>query len=136
MCRGPRVVGSRFYQERVAPLGFYCGSGVPEWLPFWSILEVLGIQMAPILVGFGDLVASLGAYGAPFAPGLPGVFPPPSLFSDFAAERDPKGVPKWSQNAEKVSPKIDAKIDVILDGPFERLWSTLGVFLGPWSLED
>ena len=39
---------------------------------------------------------------------------------------------KW----RKINPKTDAKIDVILDGPFERLWLTLGLLLGPWTLEN
>ena len=39
-------------------------------------------------------------------------------------------------NLRKFSPKIDVKIDVILDRPSERLWLTLGVFLAPWTLEN
>ena len=42
--------------------------------PFGVILEVLGVQMGPCLKGFGGLVPSLGALGAQFAPGPPGVF--------------------------------------------------------------
>ena len=37
---------------------------------------------------------------------------------------------------KKIWPKIDIKIDVILDRPSERLWLTLGVFLAPWTLEN
>ena len=32
--------------------------------------------------------------------------------------------------------EIDAKIDAIFEGPLERFWLTLGVFWGPWTLEN
>ena len=78
----------------------------------------------------------MGALGAQFAPGPPSLFQRRSLFSDFGAQREPKGIPKWSQNQNKNSPKIDAKIDAIFEGPLERVWLTLGVFWGPWTLEN
>ena len=80
-----------------------------------------------------DLRAALRAQ---FAQGPPGLFQGRSLFSDFDAQREPKGVPKWSQNQQKNSPKINATIDVIFEGPLKRCWLALGVFLGPWTLEN
>ena len=71
-------------------------------------------------------MASLGASGAQFAPGPPGCFHARPLFSDFGAQREPKGVPKWSPNGENTSPKIDLTIDAILDGPFE-LFGEFGI---------
>ena len=45
-----------------------------------------------------------------------------------------------SQNEAQIDNKntkqIDAKIDAIFEGPLERFWLTLGVFLGPWTLEN
>ena len=104
--------------------------------PFGIILEVLGIQMGCFLKDFGGLAASLDALGAQFAPGPPGCFQGRPLFSDFGAQREPKGVPKWSQNREKNCPKVDAKIAATFEGPLERCWLTLAVFLGPWTLEN
>ena len=69
---------------------------------------------------FGGLVGSLGGLGAQFAPGPPGCFQGCPLFSDFGAQREPKRVPKWSQNRLQNSPKINAKIDAIFEGPLER----------------
>ena len=64
------------------------------WLLFSFILEVVGVKMGSILVGFWGHVASLVALGAQFAPGPPGAFQGPPLFKDFGAQRKPKGVPK------------------------------------------
>ena len=61
---------------------------------FGIILEVRGVQMGCFGRDFGGLVASLGALGAQFAPGPPGAFQPRTLFDDFRAERNGKGVPK------------------------------------------
>ena len=63
------------------------------------ILEILGVQMFTFSMDYGGLdygglVASLSALGAQFAPGPPGVFHRCSLFSDFGAQREHKGVPK------------------------------------------
>ena len=70
------------------------GSGYP----FGIILEVLGVQMGCFGRDFGGLVASLGALGAQFAPGPPGAFQRRALLTDFGAQREPTGVPKWSPN--------------------------------------
>ena len=104
--------------------------------PFGIILKVLGAKAAPILVNFDGLVASLGALGAQFAPGPPGFFQRRPFFTDLGAQSNPTGDRKWSPNANKNSLKIDAKINVIFNWPFGWLWSTLGVFLGPWILEN
>ena len=63
-------------------------------VPFGIILEVLGVEMGCFLNDLGGLVASLGALGAQFAPGPPSPFQRCSLFGDFDAQRDSKGVPK------------------------------------------
>ena len=36
----------------------------------------------------------------------------------------------------KTTPKIDANIEAIFEGPLERFWLTLGKLLGPWTLEN
>ena len=91
------------------------------WLAFSFILEVVGVTMAPILVGFWGLVASLVALGAQFAPRPPGAFPRRALFTDFGFQRAPKGVPKSNQNQEKNCPTINPK-------PM-RCFMTFGCFL-------
>ena len=92
------MAGGVFIKKLLLLWFLFGGSGVPEWHPFWSILEVLGVQMVPILLHFGGLVASFGAWGAQFAPGPPGVFHGCPLFNDFSSQKEPKGVPKWIQN--------------------------------------
>ena len=47
-----------------------------------------------------------------------------------------QGVPKWSQNGDKVSPKIHAEKDVIFDRLFECFWWALGGVWGPWTLQN
>ena len=71
---------------------------------------------------FLGLVASMGALDAQFAPGPPSPFQPRFLFNDFGAQRQPKGVPKWTRNQEQINPQIDAKNDAI----FYDLWSVFG----------
>ena len=73
------------------------GSGYP----FAIILEVLGVQMGWFLSDFEGLVASLGAFGAQFAPGPPSLFHGRPLFRDFDAEREPKA----SENGAKINKK-------------------------------
>ena len=68
------------------------------WLAFSFILEVVGFKMGSFLERFWGHVASLVAFGAQFAPGPPGAFPRRSLFSDFGAQMEPKGVQNWNQN--------------------------------------
>ena len=76
------------FQTHVTKLPFFsktiCGNAKLDTLfwfvlggsgyPFGIILEVLGVQMGCFGRDFGGLVASLGALGAQFAPGPPGVF--------------------------------------------------------------
>ena len=91
--------------------------------------------MGCFLKDFGGLVASFGALGAQFAPGPPGAFQRRSLFSDWRS-KGAQGGPKIEPQSVKNSQKIDANIDVIFEGPLERFWLTLGVFWGPWTLEN
>ena len=81
--------------EKVLLLWVFGGVG---WLLFSLILEVVGVKMGQSFFGFGGLVASLVALGAQFAPRPLGAFPRRALFSDFGAQRELKGAPKWSQN--------------------------------------
>ena len=99
-------------------------------------MEVIGVQMGCFLEDFGGLVASLGAMGAQFAPGPPSLIQGRPLFSDFCAQREPKGDPKMDSKSIKQQSKIDTKIEAIFEGPLERFWLTLGVFLRPWTLEN
>ena len=94
------MAGGVFIKKLLLLWFLFGGSGVPEWHPFWSILEVLGVQMVPILLHFGGLVASFGAWGAQFAPRPPGAFPRRALLNDFGTLREAKGVPKWIQSRE------------------------------------
>ena len=85
---------------------------------------------------FGGLVASLGALGAQFAPGPPGAFQRRNLFNDFGDKKGARGGPKMEPISIKNIPKIDANIDAIFEGPLECFSLTLGVFSGPWTLEN
>ena len=78
----------------------------------------------------------MGGLGAQFAPGPPSPFQGRALFGDLGAQREPNGGPKMEPKSRTNSPKINAKIDAIFEGPLERFWLTLGVFLGPWTLEN
>jgi hypothetical protein len=71
------------------------------WLAFSFILEVVGVNMASILVGFWGLVASLVALGAQFAPRphrLDSVTPFLGII-----------VPKWGPRGFQNGAKIDKK---------------------------
>ena len=114
--------GTGTFIKKVLLLWVFIG-GPPFLIHFGSLVD----QMAPILVGFGGVVASWVALGAQFAPGSPGAFHP--LFFVSLA---PKGNPRGSQNGAKVEkqiPKIDANIDAIFDNLLERFWLTSGVFV-------
>ena len=47
-----------------------------------------------------------------------------------------QGVPKWSQNGDKVSPKIHAEKCVVWDRLLECVWWALGTFLEPWTFKN
>ena len=85
---------------------------------------------------FEGLVPSLGALAAQSAH-RPHRLDSVTPFQPILA---PHWGPRASQNKAKIdkknSPKIDAKIDAIFEGPVERLWLTLGMFLGPCTLEN
>ena len=64
----------------------------------------------------------MGAVGAQFAPEPPALFHGRPLFSDFGAQREPKRVPKWSQNHKKaVQRSLQTSMRFLRD-----LWSVVG----------
>ena len=71
--------------QKTIPLLLYIFSGI-FWLPFSIILELRGVNLGPVLVGFGGLVASLVALGAQLASKPSGAFPRRALFYDFCAQ--------------------------------------------------
>ena len=84
------------------------GSGALA-VPFW---HNFGCHRGPdgvLFKGFWGLVPSLGAVGAQFAPGPPGAFHPPLLFSDFGAQRELKGVQHSAKMENKTIKKLMQK---------------------------
>ena len=82
---------------------------------------------------FERLVPCLGALGAQSVPGTP-------PFAPFQPILAPTWATHGSQNRAKINKKnhskIDAKIDAFSEVLLQRCWLTLGVFLGPWTLEN
>ena len=101
--------------------------------------HVFGINFGSILVIFSDNSVLLEALGTRFPSWLPfwlalGDFEAP--FWGLSPVRGVQGVPKWSQNGDKVSPKVHAEKGVIFDRLFECFWWALGVVLGLWTLQN
>ena len=119
--------GGRFYEESVAPLVFVLGLATLSRTLFAYILGSRGSNMGPILVNFGVGVYPRTLWAPTQSdPGTPPLDPAAPFYAILVPNWVPNGVPKWSPNGETFSPQINATINVILDGPLERLWSTLG----------
>ena len=99
----------------------------------------LGFHCGSISVIFCDNVVFLEAPGTGFPSWLPfwvvlGAFG--AFFCGLWHVNGVQGVPKWSQNGDKIGQKVHAEKDVIWDRLFECFWWALGVLLGPWALQN
>ena len=96
MCGRHRIVCGR---HNLGALGGSLGPGGSQNL-ILGFLRALGRH-------FGGLGVPLGAFGAQSLPKTASPFHARSLFSDFDAQREPEGIPKWSPNRSKNIPKIN-----------------------------
>ena len=64
---------------------------------------------------FQGLGVPLDGSGAQSLPKTVSLFHARSLFNDFGSKMGARKVPKWSQNLKKDGPKLDQKINAVLD---------------------
>ena len=57
-------------------------------------------------------------------------------FKRFWAQQAATRAPKIDQKSMNIDAKINGKFGWVFAWPRERCWLTLGVFLGPWTLEN
>ena len=87
--------------------------------------------MAPILVHSGVGGGLLGRLGRPVGSRAPPLRSRTPILSDLGSQLGVQRLPKWSPNGEKICPKIDAKIDVILCDLLSDVGRLSGCFWDP-----
>ena len=118
--------------SELVPFGCILGS---VWNHFGSILAPFLFQLGSILEPFGFFRGVLWRKSSRVEPRAARGIQRTSILNVFGRKRGPRGFPKSIKNRWKIDAKINGKFGWVLAEPWEGFWLTLGMFLGPWTLD-